>query len=78
MRVDDLLASRFKCCKCKSTGGLTKRFAAPGTGLTRILDIQHNRYVSVSCRNCGYTEIYDPQYLEGKSHLGDIMDVLFG
>jgi predicted nucleic-acid-binding Zn-ribbon protein len=34
--------------------------------------------VSVSCRNCGYTEIYNPEVLEGKKHLGSILDVLFG
>ena len=78
MRIDEQLAGRFRCPKCKHRGGRSKRFAAPGTGISRLLDIQHNRYVAVSCLNCGYTEVYDPTILEGNSRLGDVMDVLFG
>ena len=79
MRVDDQLAERFVCTKCKQMGGKARRFAAPGTGFTRLLDLQHNRFIAVSCNYCGYTEVYNPVVLEGKkSRLGDILDLLFG
>jgi predicted nucleic-acid-binding Zn-ribbon protein len=76
--IDEQLGQRFVCSKCNQHGGTTKRFSAAGTGFSKILDIQHNQFVSVSCRNCGYTEIYNPEVLEGKKHLGSILDVLFG
>ena len=78
MSVDDELANRFVCTKCKSSGGAVKRFAATGTGLSKLFDIQHNKFIAVSCQNCGYTEVYNPAILEGTSRLGDVLDVLFG
>jgi hypothetical protein len=78
MRLEDRLASKFVCTKCGSTGAEVRRFAATGTGITRFLDIQHNQFVAVSCKNCGYTEIYNPEILEGKDNLGDIIDMIFG
>jgi predicted nucleic-acid-binding Zn-ribbon protein len=32
--------------------------ATTGTGLTRLFDVQSNRFSAVSCTNCGYTEFY--------------------
>ena len=78
MSLEDQIATRFVCGKCKNQGALTKRIAVTGAGLSRILDIQHNQFVLASCRNCGYTEAYNPEILEGKKHLGSILDVLFG
>ena len=78
MKLEEQLGTRFACTKCKSTGGRTKRIATSGAGLSKLLDIQHNQFVMVSCNNCGFTEVYNPEILEGKRHLGDILDVLFG
>jgi len=78
MRVDEQLAQRFVCSKCRNRGGATRRIAATGTGLTKILDIQHNRFVGVSCNHCGYTDFFDLKILEGKGSVGTILDVIFG
>ena len=78
MNLEEQFATRFKCTKCQSQGAVTKRIAAAGTGISKILDIEHNQFVTVSCKNCGYTEIYNPEVLEGKRTLGSILDVLFG
>lgn len=78
MSLEEQLATRFTCNKCQSSGGRTKKISTSGTGLSKILDIQHNKFIMVSCNNCGFTEVYNPEILEGKSHLGSILDVLFG
>lgn len=78
MSLDSQLASRFVCAKCQSTGAVVKRFSAAGTGLSKMFDIQHNVFITVSCRKCGFTEMYNPEILEGKDHLSNILDVLFG
>jgi predicted nucleic-acid-binding Zn-ribbon protein len=78
MSLEDQIALRFRCDKCENVGGTVKRFAASGTGLSKLLDIQHNQFIAASCRNCGYTEIYNPEVLEGKRQVGNILDVLFG
>jgi uncharacterized protein len=78
MSLDDQLASRFKCAKCQSVGARVKRISTAGSGLSKLFDIQHNQFVMVSCSHCGYTEVYNPEVLEGKRHLGTILDILFG
>jgi predicted nucleic-acid-binding Zn-ribbon protein len=78
MKLEDQLAMRFVCAKCKSSGAKVKRISTPGTGLSRFFDIQHNIFITTSCRNCGYTEIYNPEILEGKDKTGAIIDIIFG
>ena len=78
MNIDEELAYRFICPKCKSSGASVKRFAATGTGLSRVFDIQHNKFIAVSCQTCGYTELYNPDILERKDRAGDVLDLLFG
>ena len=76
--LDAQLASRFVCTKCKNSGASVKRFAATGTGLSKLFDIQHNTFIAVSCSRCGYTEVFNPEILEGKETLGSILDLIFG
>jgi predicted nucleic-acid-binding Zn-ribbon protein len=78
MKLEDQIAQRFICSKCKSSGADVKRISAPGTGLSRMFDIQHNTFVTASCRYCGYTEIYNPEVMEGKDKTGAILDIIFG
>jgi predicted nucleic-acid-binding Zn-ribbon protein len=78
MTFQDRIAQRFVCAKCSGTGATVKRIAASGTGLSKFFDIQHNTFIAASCRNCGYTEIYNPEVLEGKDRTGAILDILFG
>lgn len=77
MNLEEQIASRFTCTKCKHHGAEVKRIAATGSGLSKLLDIQHNHFVTASCRNCGYTEVYNPDMMGDKRKLGTILDVLF-
>ena len=48
-----------------------------GTGVSKIFNIQHNRYIFASCNNCGYTEIYDLDILSGgEDAVGNILDII--
>ena len=78
MDLEGQFATRFKCPKCTHQGAKTKRISAAGAGISKIFDIEHNQFVTVSCEHCGYTEVYNPEILEGKKSLGTILDVLFG
>lgn len=80
MSIADTIIERFKCAKCGETHCHTKEVAMSGTGLSKIFDIDYNHYLFVSCENCGFVEVYNPNILEGKTRgqLGTIMDVLFG
>ena len=78
MKLEEQIAAKFKCPKCSHAGGEAKRIATTGAGFSKILDLEHNQYVTVSCRHCGFTEIYNPEMLEGKKSLGTILDLLWG
>ena len=78
-KIEREIESRFVCAKCRSTGAEVKSLAMSGTGLSRLLDLQHNRYVFASCNNCGFTEVYNLDILAGKRDDAlNILDVIFG
>ncbi|MCF7943641.1 MAG: zinc ribbon domain-containing protein [Spirochaetia bacterium] len=52
------MAHNWTCPKCGNNGYETDRFAATGGGLSKLFDVQNKRFNTISCTNCGYTEIY--------------------
>ncbi|MBO2943721.1 zinc ribbon domain-containing protein [Paenibacillus sp. F411] len=80
MKIEDMIAERFVCTKCKGTECKTKEVSMSGAGLSKMFDIQHNHFLFVSCMDCGYVEVFNPDILEGKKRgqLGSIFDVFFG
>lgn len=76
-RSDDLLSAQFHCPRCDHRGAKVERLAMTGTGLSRLLEIQHHRYAFASCHNCGYTEVFNLRILEGKDNLGKFLEILF-
>lgn len=78
--MKDIIMSNFRCNKCQDNDCRVKEVAMTGTGLSKLLDIQHNHFLFVSCNNCGFVEIYDPDVLNEKKSgsLGTILDILFG
>ncbi|WP_100406623.1 zinc ribbon domain-containing protein [Bacillus solitudinis] len=62
------------CIKCGHTKAETKEIATTGTGLSKMFDIQHNKFVVVYCTNCGYSEFYNKQ----ASTASNVVDFFFG
>lgn len=77
MDLEEQIGRRFTCPKCKHSGAEVKRITTTGSGISKILDIQHNHFLTASCKHCGFTEIYNPDMLGDKRKLGTILDVLF-
>ncbi|MBN1681631.1 MAG: hypothetical protein JW966_15230 [Anaerolineae bacterium] len=75
--VDSQLAEKFVCPRCEHHGGHAERLAMSGTGLSRLFEVQHYRYAFVSCANCGYTEVYNLNTLEGHDNVGTLLEILF-
>ena len=76
-KVDDMLAQQFTCPRCENKGAKVERLSMSGTGISRLFEVQPYRYVFVSCTNCGYTEIFNLDILEGRDDLGTFLEVLF-
>ena len=49
---------QFQCPKCNCIEYDKGQFQATGGFLSKIFDVQNRKFITVSCRNCGYTEIY--------------------
>ena len=79
MDVEQMLSSRFTCAKCGGNGARVKKVAMTGTGISRLLDLEHNQYAFASCERCGFTEVYDLQIMKGSLGQGmNILDLIFG
>lgn len=60
---------QYVCPKCGCQQYEADRLQATGGNFAKLFDVQNKRFVTVSCCNCGYTELYrqDPD---------DVMNVL--
>ncbi|WP_046173615.1 zinc ribbon domain-containing protein [Domibacillus indicus] len=66
--------SEKSCIKCGSKEAGTKEVAMTGTGLSKMLDVQHNKFIVVYCKSCGYSEFYNKDSSRG----ANILDLFFG
>jgi hypothetical protein len=76
-KIEDQLAGAFVCPKCLHSGGHVEHLAMSGTGLSRLLEIQTYRYAFVSCKNCGFTEIFNLKILQGSDDVGTVLEIVF-
>ncbi len=68
-------AEDYICHKCNHHDAIVQRMAfAGGAGLASL--IRHD-FLSVSCANCGYTEFFSLDVLEGRSMLQNWLRGLF-
>ena len=60
----------YPCVKCNGSEYRTGELRTTGSGMSRFFNIQNQKYASVACAACGYTELYR---LDG-SGIGNILD----
>lgn len=75
--IEERIEQAFSCPKCKHKGAVVEHLSMSGTGLSRLFEVQPYRYAFVSCRNCGFTEVYNLDILKGADNLGNLLDILF-
>ncbi|MDD2999554.1 MAG: GTP-binding protein [Erysipelotrichia bacterium] len=68
------MASNWKCLKCENTNFETGELRATGGFLSKLFDIQTEKYTSVTCKNCGFTEFYK----RSSSIVGHVVDFMIG
>ena len=49
---------QFVCAKCGCRTFESDQFQATGGSFARMFDVQNKRFVTISCTQCGYTELY--------------------
>jgi len=65
---------QYVCPKCGSLAFTTDQFQATGGNFAKVFDIQNKKFITVSCSQCGYTELYKAQTDTGMN----ILDFLLG
>lgn len=65
---------QFICPKCGCTSYEHDQFQATGGNFAKIFDVQNKKFITVSCTQCGYTELYKANTDEGMN----ILDFLIG
>ena len=65
---------QYVCPKCGNMRYESDQFQATGGNFAKLFDIQNKKFITVSCTNCGYTELYRAQNDAGM----DVLDFLIG
>ena len=48
----------FECIKCKNKEFIEGRINTTGNGLSKFFNIQLHSFITISCSDCGYTELF--------------------
>ena len=66
--------TEFQCMKCNHNQYESGEFRATGGALSKIFDIQNQKFTTITCQKCFYTEIYKAD----SSTIGNILDFFTG
>lgn len=65
---------QYVCVKCESTEFESDQFQATGGNFAKIFDVQNKKFITISCKKCGYTELYK----KNTDDAWNILDFLMG
>lgn len=65
---------QYVCAKCGNQSFESDQFQATGGNFAKIFDIQNKKFITISCKRCGYTELYKSNTDSG----WNILDFLMG
>jgi len=65
---------KYQCPKCNNDTYEVGELRATGGTLSKIFDVQNQKYSSVTCKRCSYTEFYKAS----TSALSNIFDFFTG
>ena len=64
----------FICAKCANTTYVSGKISTTGGILTKIFNLQSQKFITVSCLKCGYSELYKT----ATSGIENVADFLIG
>ena len=65
---------QYVCPKCGNMEYEADQFQATGGDFAKLFNVQNKKFVTISCRQCGYTELYRAQTGTGMN----VLDFLVG
>ena len=64
----------YLCAKCGNREFESDEIRTTGNGFSRFFDVQNRKFTVVSCKRCGYCELYK----KTTSTMGNVLDFLVG
>ncbi|GCF92570.1 DNA-binding protein [Enterococcus florum] len=65
---------QYVCDKCGNQHYETDQFQATGGNFARIFDVQNKKFYTVTCSQCGFTELYRGVTSDGWNILDFLMN----
>lgn len=65
---------QYRCPKCGCTTYESDQFQATGGDFSKLFNVQNKRFCTISCVNCGYTELYRRETSAGMNVLDFLMN----
>ncbi len=65
---------QYVCPKCGNTSFESDQFQATGGDFSKLFNVQNKKFITVSCTQCGYTELYRAKTSTGMN----VLDFLWG
>ncbi len=62
----------YSCDKCGAKTYQSGELRTTGSGISRFLNLQNQKYATVACTECGFTELYR---LDGSGLIGSAFDI---
>jgi hypothetical protein len=62
----------YSCAKCEAKTYDAGELRTTGSGISRFLNLQNQKYATVACTECGYTELYR---LDGTGKIANVFDI---
>jgi predicted nucleic-acid-binding Zn-ribbon protein len=65
---------QYVCDKCGNMSYEEGQFQATGGDLSKLFNVQNKKFTTISCTNCGFTEIYKTNTSRGMNILDFLMN----
>ena len=66
--------ANWTCPKCGNEEFDKDQFQATGGIFAKIFDVQNKKFITVSCKKCGYTELYKQDTSTGMNVLDFLLN----
>lgn len=65
---------QYTCIKCGNQNFEEDQLQATGGNFSKIFDVQNKKFITISCSQCGYTELYKAQTSTGMNILDFLLN----
>ena len=65
---------QYTCIKCGNHNFEEDQLQATGGNFSKLFDVQNKKFITISCFQCGYTELYKSQTSNGMNILDFLLN----